>query len=210
MTIIDSNANADANENNGNEERDLDLGNEGAGNGEGNEGQDGSKDKEHIFSDEDKLAMLDRQASRLRKKMGLEDGKGKTSAKKGKESDAPEGFDYGQKAYLIASGLKSKAEQDAAWEAVQSSGKSLDAVLESNWFQSDLAAIRTKAAMPKGQGRSGNPSGQDTVEYWLAQGDRALPPADQTKLRQAVVNARMKQKGSGSPFTNRPVVGGGK
>jgi hypothetical protein len=116
-----------------------------------------------------------------------------------------QGFDYAEKAYLLANGLKSD-EFAVIEEAMKSTGKSIDDVLGSKWFQNDLKERRevaaSKAALPDGSGRSGQTT-RDTVDYWLAKGE--LPPADQVELRRKVVNAKIKAAQK-SHFTDHPVV----
>lgn len=123
------------------------------------------------------------------------------------ESKEKEGFGYAEKAYLRAEGIKAN-EFSLVEEAVKDSGKSIEAVLESKWFQAQLKEAReeadTKAAVPTGSKRSQNAT-RDSVEYWLGKGE--LPPADQTELRRKVVNARIKQEGEVNVFTKTSVVG---
>lgn len=115
-------------------------------------------------------------------------------------------FDYGQKAFLKSSGIAS-SEYSLVLEVMSATGKDLESVLESKYFQGELKDLRdanaTKDATPSGQKRSST-STRDKVEYWLAKGE--LPPADQVELRRQYVNAKIAtEKKSQRQFTDRPV-----
>lgn len=116
-------------------------------------------------------------------------------------------FDYAELAYLEAKGYSDSKEQALAKKAMEDTGKSLKDVLENKYFQSEIKDMRdaraSTDAIPKGSKRSGHSLKKD-VEYWLAKGE--LPPADQPKLRQAYVNAKIKKETDGDKFTSRPVV----
>lgn len=116
------------------------------------------------------------------------------------------GFDYGEKAYLRSSGIE-PSEFDFVYEVMSNTGKPMEDVLESKYFQAELKERRdakaSKEALPSGSKRSGQVA-RDSVEYWLAKGE--LPPPDQRELRTKVVNARIKQQQDQSTFTDNPVV----
>lgn len=146
-----------------------------------------------------KLAKVKETLSKVNEKPPVD-----TTQKDGKK---PSGLDYGQKAFLVANGIKGSDEMAFVQEFVDNTGKSIEEVLESTYFQAELKERRekqaTKDATPSSQKRSGN-AASDTVEYWLAKG--TLPPMDQRELRQKVVNAKIKAQSSGNPFTNNPVI----
>jgi hypothetical protein len=114
-------------------------------------------------------------------------------------------LDYGQKAYLKASGIKAE-EFGLVQEIMSQTGKDLDSVLESKYFQAELKDSRELAAAqqatPSSTKRAGS-NARDSVDYWMAKGE--LPPADQADLRRKVVNARMKVDTDGSKFTDSPI-----
>jgi hypothetical protein len=89
---------------------------------------------------------------------------------------------------------------------IKETGKTVDQILESKIFQSELQEMRdlkkSDDAVPSGTKRSGN-SSSNTVEYWLKKG--GLPPADQVELRRKVVAARMKSE-EASKFSPNPIV----
>ncbi len=122
------------------------------------------------------------------------------------EPKEKQGFDYAEKAFLTANGIKSD-EYAFVEEVMKSTGKSLDEVLEAKYFQSELKERReekaSKDAIPSGSKRAAT-SSRDTVEYWIAKGE--LPPENQRELRQQVVNARIKSEKDKSQFTSNPIV----
>lgn len=164
-----------------------------------------NKDEKPVETPEAKAARLLRQTNQARKKLGLEPlGETKPDKKTGKKSDE---LDYGQKAFLIANGIKDADEMELVKEVMKSTGKSLDDVVGSKYFQAELKEIRddkaTADAIPKGN-KKGNNSASNTVDYWIAKGE--LPPKDQRELRQKVVNARIKAESGKSQFTDTPVA----
>lgn len=149
---------------------------------------------------EAKRARLKRQLEQLDKKYPVEE---KPEPSKSKSND----LDYGQKAFLVANGIKGTEEINLVKDIMQNTGKTLDEVLESKYFQSELQELRseiaTKNAIPSSSKRS-NQSSDDTVEYWLAKGE--LPPESERELRLKVVNARLKKETNTNVFTSNPVV----
>ena len=126
--------------------------------------------------------------------------------KEEKQSQDKKDFDYAEKAYLKTMGIE-KNEFPFVKEAMQSTGKSLDEILDSKYFQSELKEKReeraSQDAIPTGTKRSGG-SARDSVEYWIAKGE--LPPADQRELCIKVVNAKIAAEKSKSQFTDRPIA----
>lgn len=118
-------------------------------------------------------------------------------------SKKSEGFDYGEKAYLTANGIKGSDEHEFAQKLQKQTGLDLDSLLEDTYFQTKLNEFReqkaTTNATPSGTKRSNN-SSVDTVEYWIAKGE--LPPKDQVEMRRKVVNARLKKEDSKGVFYN--------
>lgn len=116
-------------------------------------------------------------------------------------------LDYGQKAYLVASGYKTPEEQALIQEAMIATGGTLETVLASKFVQGQIEDLRqtaaTKDATPNRTDRTGEPT-RDQVDYWLKKGE--LPPADQPELRRKVVNAKIAKAKGGNTFTDNPVV----
>lgn len=110
---------------------------------------------------------------------------------------------YSELAYLRADGIKDKAEIALVKEVMEDTGKSLQDVIDSKYFQSALKEHRdAKAsadAVPKGTKRSGQ-SASDSVDYWIAKGENPPNTPENTQLRRDVVAARMKAQAESSPF----------
>ena len=122
------------------------------------------------------------------------------------ENKNPSELGYGEKAYLVANGIKG-ADEIALVKEYLANGKSLDDIPDNKYFQNDLKELRetkaTKDAMPTSSKRSPS-SGRDSVDYWINKGE--LPPTDQVQLRRDVLNARIKKETEGSKFANESVV----
>lgn len=168
------------------------------------------KDEKIEYTPSEKLAFFKRRQEQLLKQHPelREEDKSKEDKSSKKSSKKSEEFDYSEKAFLIANGIKESDEVDLVKAIMTDTGKSLDDVLESKYFQAELKEIRdvkiTTNAIPSGSKRTGQ-SAQNTVEYWIAKNE--LPPADQRELRQKVVNERIKKEKVGNVFTNNPVIG---
>ena len=97
-------------------------------------------------------------AKRLKTKLDKKP-KAKPPVKK-KESVPKEkkGFDYAEKAFLVAKGYKRKKEQEHAWQVMQDTGKSLDEVLRNKYFKSEIKEMRelkaSSDAIPSGTKRT--------------------------------------------------------
>jgi hypothetical protein len=130
----------------------------------------------------------------------------KAEAEKAKQSQDKKDFDYAEKSYLLSNGIK-KEEIPFVWEQHQKSGRSIDDILDSKFFQNELKEKRelqaTEEATPSGTKRSGG-SARDSVEYWLAKGQ--LPPPDQPELRRKVVNTKIATEQARSQFTSKPIA----
>lgn len=143
---------------------------------------------------EQKEARLARQLFQTRKKMGKAD----ESTSKSDE------LDYGKKAYLTANGIKGAEEIDFVQKIQKETGKELDTLLETTYFQTELKEFREKKATsnatPKGGKRANNTS-IDTVEYWLVKGE--LPAgSDNKELREKIINARLNSEKNKGTFYN--------
>lgn len=145
-----------------------------------------------------------RNATRLAKMKTAANAKVETPAEK--VIQTKKGFDYAEKAFLKSNGI-SADEYEFVQEVMQGTGKSLDDVLESKYFQAELKEKRdlkaSKDAIPSGSKRA-SPTTRDSVEYWLAKGE--LPPRDQSELRSKVVKAKIAAAKKGSQFSDNPIV----
>jgi hypothetical protein len=103
-------------------------------------------------------------------------------------------LDYGQKAYLKASGVET-TEFDFVKQHLTESGKDLDALLASKYFQSELKEFRDKKSTENASPsptRTTVENPQSKVEYWIARKELPADPA----LRLAVVNRRIEMERS--------------
>lgn len=150
---------------------------------------------------EARIARLKRQLSREEKKLGKESEKPEPKSTSTKSGE----LDYGQKAFLVANGVKGKEEVSLVQEFMENTGKSLDDVLESKYFQSELKELRgskaSQDAIPKGSKRAGS-SSKDSVDYWLAKGELPENTPENQDLRRQVVNAKYKRETSGNKFSS--------
>lgn len=212
-TAIDSTPGADPAD-----DIDLDFGgdDEADAGAKGNEG-DKSKDEKPKETLEQRETRLERQLAQTRKKLGKGDDKGdegdKSKDEKPKDAkpDAAKDLDYGQKAFLTASGIKGQAEVDLVKDWLKDRpDRSLEDILENKRFLGELKELREDAeaddATPKGDKARGSSSSKSSVEYWIAKGGLPENTPENQKLRTDIVNARSKKASSGSQFTDTPVV----
>lgn len=117
-----------------------------------------------------------------------------------KEESKTGGLDYGQKAFLVANGIKGEAETAFVQEVMSETGKTLEQVLDSKYFQAELEDRReiakTANAIPTGK-RSGNMA-TDDVAYWMSKPMEDVPQ----EMRIKVVNAKLKQTENKGVFYN--------
>lgn len=143
---------------------------------------------------EDRRARLQRQLAQTNKKLGIEEEK--PVKKTSKSND----LDYGEKAFLTASGIKGSKEFDFVKDELRQSGQDLDALLENDYFKSRLTSFRelnkTSEAIPTGK-RSGGVA-TDSVEYWMAKPIEDVPK----DMRPKVVNAKLAKNESKGVFYN--------
>lgn len=143
---------------------------------------------------EARKARLERQLEQTNRKLGVPVEKKEVKQNKSGE------LDYGKKAFLNANGIKGSDEIEFVQNLQKETGKELDALLETSYFQAELREFRdkkaTSLATPKGSKRSNN-SSIDTVEYWINKGEYPTG-AENKELREKIVNAqanRDKNKG---------------
>lgn len=157
------------------------------------ETQEENTHEKHQETPEAKLARLERQTKQLKRKLGLDSEPQKATQKS-------DGLDYGQKAFLVANGIKESSEMKLVQSIMQETGKSLEQVLDSKYFQAELNEMRelqtSKNAVPTGK-RAGNVP-TESVEYWLTKDFKDVP-AD---MKAKVVNARLNQEKAKGVFYN--------
>jgi acyl-CoA reductase-like NAD-dependent aldehyde dehydrogenase len=117
-----------------------------------------------------------------------------------------EGLDRVDKAILRTEKIVEEDEVELVEKIMKETGKTVEETLDSKYFQSELKTLRedkeTANAIPGNSKRSGQ-SNSSTVEYWISKGQ--LPPVDQPKLRQAVVNRKIELEKSGNTFSKNPI-----
>lgn len=112
-------------------------------------------------------------------------------------------LDYGAKAYLKASGIE-PTEFEFVKKHIKESGKDIDSLLNSGYFQSELKDYRNAEAVKKAtpsSTRLAPDNGKSKVDYWIDRGE--LPPDtyENRQLRFDIVNARYEREKSAF---NRP------
>ncbi len=155
-------------------------------------------------SDESHTDEKDWKSEALKYKAILDRNKNKKPEAKTSNSDE---LDYGQKAFLMSNGVKGTEEVKLVKTIMANTGKSLDDVLESKYFQAELKEMRDNEASANAIPSKGKRAGQvavDSVDYWLAKGE--LPPASERELRQKVVNARIGKEKNTNVFSSNPVI----
>jgi hypothetical protein len=154
-----------------------------------------SRNESNQESPEDRLARLKRQYEREAKKQGLNTENLKSS--KSNKAD----LDYGEKAFLLASGIKGNDEMNLVKQLRKETGKSLEDLVESRFFKAELEDFRqirtTTNAVPSNSKRS-NQSSIDSVEYWIAKKELPKDPI----LRRKVVNERYNRERNVNVFGN--------
>ena len=109
-----------------------------------------------------------------------------------KKESQPTEFDYGQKAFLISNGIKIE-EFGLVKNIISATGKTLDDVIISKYFQAELKELRdaqaVKDALPSDTKRSA-PSVKNTVDYWIEKGEYPPDTLENRKLRQEVQAAK--------------------
>lgn len=135
-------------------------------------------------------------AKEAKEEKKVEEVKPKEEVTPTKKSDE---LDYGQKAFLVANDIKEQDEIKLVKTIMSETGKNLEQVLESKYFQAELKEMReikkSADATPSKTNRSNN-SAKSDVEYWLAKGE--LP--EDRELRMKVIKARRAKDSSVNPF----------
>ena len=151
-------------------------------------------------SEEESEDTTDWKAEALKYKAILDRNKNKPQQKETKQSKS-DTLDWGQKAFLVANGVKGTDEMKLAQDFAKNTGKSLDDIVTNKYFLQELEDFRsvqkTAQAAPKGKGRGSN-SSQDTIEYWLAKPFGELP--EDFELRKKVVAERRNRSKKNNMF----------
>jgi len=184
-----------------NDEQTADLEQQDNNTQEGQENQEETQDTQDTQSEEVKETPTesedekDWKAEALKYKAILDRNKNKP-----REQKKSDDLDYGEKAFLKASGIESSEFDFVKAELKQSGIKDLDSLLENDYFKSKLenqrALDKTKNATIKG--KSANGVATNSVEYWAAKPIEEVP-AD---MRIKVINAKLEKEKSKGIFYN--------
>jgi len=198
------NENPNANGDNGEQDLELDLELEDS---EESTKEERPKEKKQ-FTPEEQLAIHRREIKKLEKQLGKETEEPRVESKE-KATKSGE-LDYGQKAYLFATGIKGSEETKLVQDFMANTGKSLEEVVDSKFFQAELKELReskaSEDAVPKGTRRSTTGS-RDSVDYWLAKGELPENTPENQELRRKVVNARIDKETNKSKFASSATGG---
>ena len=129
--------------------------------------------------------------------------KAKADLEKNKSQDKKD-FDLTEKAYLLANGIK-KSQIPLVWQEVESSGKSIDEILESPYFKEKLEMEASKEAIPSDSKRGGG-AAHDSVDYWITKGEYPPNTLENTELRRKVAQALASKAVNKQKFSPRPVA----
>ena len=158
-----------------------------------------------VETPEARVARLQGELRRAKQKLGVA----------GEETTQPEvkpyTLDRADKAFLNANQIKGSDEYNLVTDFVRNTGKDIEEIIDSKFFQSQLLELRsTRESRLASDATSGNSraggSARDSVEYWVSRGE--LPPPYMTSLRREVVNAKIKSQTDTNKFTQTSVIGG--
>jgi len=163
-----------------------------------------TRNDKYTETPEARVSRLRRELKRAQQKLGVEE---EVEVKPKTKSFS---LDRADKAFLNANGIKGQDEYNLVTDFVKNTGKDIEEIIDSKYFQSELkdsrATRESKMASDaaSGSNRTGN-SAQDTVEYWINKG--TLPPPYMKQLRRDVVNTRQKADSHRGTFSDTPVIG---
>lgn len=123
------------------------------------------------------------------------------------ETKDDRGFDRIDRSNLRTEKITEEDELDLVAEIMKETGKDVEGVLKSRYFQTELKSMRDEkeanAGIPKSTKRVNN-SSRNEVDYWIAKGE--LPPMTEPALRQKVVNAKIAKERAKTGFSQNPVI----
>lgn len=174
--------------------------------GDVEEGQEDKTDWKAIAKKNHGIAQrFKTKAEKLKESKGSEGDEGKGKGKGGNDGgEGTSSLDKLDRAVLRVEKITAPDEVKLVESYMEETGKDIEAVLGSKFFQAELKEMRdlaaTEDATPSGEKRSGVLT-RDTVEYWIAAGKLPEDPA----LRIKVVNAKIAKEKSGSQFSSNPL-----
>lgn len=164
---------------------------------ENNEGEGEVKVEKPKRTPQEELKYFEGRAARIRKDLGLDVEK--TETKKETTQNSNE-FGYAEKAFLTASGLKGSKEFELAQKFAKETGKNLEQVLESKYFQNELEDMREidRTANASIRGKDGKGMSIDSVEYWASKDFKDVP----REMKAKVVEFQLKKEKEKDVFYN--------
>lgn len=183
-----------------NETNDVDINNEEALELDGAEEEAVvEKPKKKDFTDEEQLAIHQREIKKLSKKLGKETELPKATEVKGKSED----LDYGQKAFLRSYDIKG-ADELMLVKQFQDRGFDLDSIVTDDVFTAKLGNLRearaTALATPKGTKRSSSSSGDTDFDRALSKFRDSGDLPDNFEMKAKVLNHAAQNDSSVNPF----------
>jgi hypothetical protein len=111
-----------------------------------------------------------------------------------------DGFDYGEKAFLAANGVKGSKELEFFQAELTESGQDIDTLLENSYFKARLDEFRSlnQTAEATIAGKRSGGAATDSVDYWMAKPIEEVPK----EMRAKVVNAKLQKDKSTGVFYN--------
>lgn len=109
-------------------------------------------------------------------------------------------FGYAEKAFLTASGLKGSKEFELAQKFARETGKNLEQVLESKYFQNELEEMREidRTANAAIRGKDSKGMSIDSVEYWASKDFKDVP----REMKAKVIDFKLKKEKEKDVFYN--------
>ena len=171
-------------------------------------GEEEEKPVKKEFSDEEKLARIERMRAKLLKKTGRDVETPKPEEKANKSSD----LDYGQKAFLKTYGIQGSDELALAKTFMARTGDDLDTIVSDDIFLAKLNSLRearaSSDAVPKSTRRSSAPV-QDDLNVALAKYRSSGELPQERSLREKVLDAQLHHEKVGNSFSDSPIIQGG-
>lgn len=176
-----------------NDTQDVDLeNNEDTAKGEESEQQETPDYESQLKEKDNEIAKWRRLAEKADKKKAKTESEPVEKSEKAEKSGE---LDYGQKAFLIANGIKGADELALVKTWMQRTGDDIDTIVGDDIFQARLTKHReTKAtadAVPSTSKRAVN-STKDSVDYWLGKDFSEVPQ----EMRAKVLDERIKRESS--------------
>ena len=148
-------------------------------------------------------------AKRYKTKLEKSKGSSSESEKPPVAESKPGELDKGDRALLVAYGIKGADEFALAKSWISRTGDEIDSMVDDDIFQAKLTKLReakaSTEAIPKGNKR-GSGTVKGDVDYWVAKGEMPPNTPENQQLRRDVVAAKLKASSSASNFADVSVI----